>query len=173
MEISKESIEEIDAEIERKNISKVEAALFIAGRFMNLQELVALTDVNPILLRKILEDLKDRYNNFGIEIVNRDNLWKMDVSMEHRDMVNKLASGNSEFGKAEQETLAIVAYKQPLKQSILVKIRGNKAYDHVKKFVELGLINKKKMGRSAELTLNNEFYDYFQLGRGEKLKDGY
>ncbi len=163
MEISKKSVEEIDDAIEIENMKKVEAALFIAGRFMTLQELVALTDVNPILLKRILEDLGDRYKDSGIEVIQRDNLWKMDVSQEYVWMVNKLATGSSEFSKAEQETLAIIAYKQPIKQSVLVKIRGNKAYDHIKRYVEMGLINKKKSGHTAELTLNERFHEYFHV----------
>lgn len=163
MHISKESIEEIDKEIEEEDVRKVEAALFISGKFMSIQELVALTNVNPILLKKILEDLSGAYKDSGIEILNKNNLWKMDVSPDYIWMVNKLAGGNSEFTKAEQETLALVAYKQPMKQSIVVKIRGNKAYEHIKGFVERGLINKKKMGHTAELTLNESFFDYFSL----------
>lgn len=163
MEISKESVEEIDDAIEIENMKKVEAALFIAGRFMTLQELVALTDVNPILLKRILEDLGDRYKDSGIEVIQRDNLWKMDVSQEYVWMVNKLATGSSEFSKAEQETLAIIAYKQPIKQSVLVKIRGNKAYEHIKRYVEMGLVNKKKAGHTAELTLNDRFHEYFHV----------
>ena len=163
MHISKESIEEIDRGIEEENMKKVEAALFIAGKFMSIQELVAFTDVNPILLKKILEDLSERYKDSGIEIVNKSNLWKMDVSSNYIWMVNKLAGGSSEFTKAEQETLALIAYKQPMKQSVVVKIRGNKAYDHIRSFVERGLINKKRMGHTAELTLNENFFDYFSL----------
>ena len=163
MDISKESIEEIDNEIELESAKKVEAALFISGRFMNLQELVSLTDVNPILLKRILIDLEDKYRDFGIEITNKDNLWKMDVAQEFVGMINKLATGNSEFSRAEQETLAIIAHKQPIKQSVVIKIRGNKAYDHIKKFAELGLIHKKKMGHTAELTLSDEFHDYFHV----------
>src|SRR3989344_3949072 len=168
MEISKKSVEEIDDAIEIENMKKVEAALFIAGRFMTLQELVALTDVNPILLKRILEDLGDRYKDSGIEVIQRDNLWKMDVSQEYVWMVNKLATGSSEFSKAEQETLAIIAYKQPIKQSVLVKIRGNKAYDHIKRYVEMGLINKKKSGHTAELTLNERFHEYFHVNTKER-----
>ena len=163
MDISKESIEEIDNEIELESAKKVEAALFISGRFMSLQELVSLTDVNPILLKRILTDLEDKYRDSGIEITNKDNLWKMDVAQEFVGMINKLATGNSEFSRAEQETLAIIAHKQPIKQSVVIKIRGNKAYDHIKKFAELGLIHKKKMGHTAELTLSEEFHDYFHV----------
>lgn len=168
MEISKESIEEIDEAIEVESAKKVEAALFIAGRYLSLQELVTLTDVNPILLRKILEDLTDKYKSSGIEVLCNNNLWKMDVAQEYTSMVNKLATGSSEFSKAEQETLAIIAYKQPVKQSVIVKIRGNKSYEHIKKFVDMSLVNKRKMGHTAELTLNDNFHDYFSVQEGIK-----
>ncbi len=171
MELTKQTIEEIDSSQEIENIKKVEAALFIAGRFLTIQELITLTDLNPILLKKLLADLQDKYKNSGIEIINKDNIWKMDVSPEYTYMVNKLATGSSEFSKAEQETLAIIAYKQPMKQSILVKIRGNKAYDHIKRFHELGLINKKKSGHTAELTLTDHFHDYFHFNKGEKIPE--
>ena len=167
--ISRESAEEIDEGIESENSRKIEAALFIAGRYLSLQELVALTDVNPILLKKVLRDLEDKYKNSGIEIVEKAGKWKMDVASDYKDVVNKLAMGQSEFTRAEQETLAIIAYKQPMKQSVLIKIRGNKGYEHVKRFVEMGLVTKKKIGHTAELNLSDRFYDYFHLGRGERL----
>ena len=166
-----ETIEDIDEDVEIAHIKKVEAALFIAGRFLSLQELVALTDVNPILLRKILTDLEGKYRESGIDVTEERGKWKMDVAVEYRDVVNRLATGESEFSKAEQETLAIIAYKQPMKQSVLVKIRGNKAYDHIKKFAEAGLITKKRMGHTAELNLSDSFYDYFHLTKGERLPD--
>mgnify|MGYP001602118556 CR=1 FL=1 len=157
MQLRKESIDEIDSEREAESMRKVEAALFVAGRFMNMQELVALTEVNPLMLRKILEDLTDKYRDAGIEIVRKNELWKMDVASDFVYMVNRLATGSSEFTKAEQETLAIIAYKQPMKQSVLIKIRGNKAYEHVAKFVEMGLITKKKAGHTADLSLSDSF----------------
>lgn len=169
MDITSESADEIDNLRERENKRKVEAALFISGKFMNLPELVALTDVNPILLKKILEDLKDEYGGSGVEVINKDNLWKMDVAQDFTWMVNKLATGSSEFSKSEQETLAIIAYKQPMKQSILIKIRGNKAYDHIKRYSEMGLINKKRLGHTWELTLSDTFYEYFNINKGEEL----
>ena len=168
--ISRKNIEELDSEIERENLRKVEAALFIAGRFLSLKELVALTDINPIFLRRLLEDLVEKYRDSGIDIVRKEDAWKMDVTSEHVGMVNKLATGSSEFTRADQETLAIIAYKQPIKQSVVVKIRGNKAYDHVKNFVGVGLVRKKKMGHTAELSLTDQFYDYFHLVRGEEIR---
>ncbi|MBI3333899.1 SMC-Scp complex subunit ScpB [Candidatus Pacearchaeota archaeon] len=171
MEMRREGIDELDEELETESKRKVEAALFIAGKYMSVHELVALTDVNPLLLKKILEDLKDQYAQSGISVVQQNQLWKMDVAHDYTWMVNKLATGSAEFSKAEQETLAIIAYKQPMKQSVLVKIRGNKAYDHIKRFVEMGLIHKKRIGHTAELTLSESFYDYFSLHTGEALPE--
>ena len=159
----KGNVNELDEAREIDNIRKVEAALFVSGKFMSLKELVALTDVNPLLLRDILRTLEERYKGKGVEVVRREDLWKMDVHPDFVYMVNRLATGNSEFTKAEQETLAIIAYKQPMKQSMLIKIRGNKAYDHVAKFVEMGLILKKKVGHTAEISLSENFYNYFNV----------
>jgi len=169
MELSKESVDEIDQDIEAENFRKVEAALFVSGRYLSIQELVALTEVNPILLKKILVDLEGKYRSSGIEVVNKENLWKMDVSQDYTWLVNKLATGSAEFTRAEQETLAIIAYKQPMKQSVLIKIRGNKAYDHVKRFVEMGLVSKKKVGHTADLSLCDSFYDYFHANPDEHI----
>ncbi len=166
--ISSKSAEEIDNIREVENLKKVEAALFISGRFLSLQELVSLTDINPILLRQLLEKIEGKYNDgFALQVTKKDNLWKMDVKSEYTSMINKLATGTAEFSRAEQETLAIIAYKQPVKQSVIVKIRGNKAYDHIKNFIVLGLLKAKKLGHTKELSLNEEFYNYFQLKKKE------
>lgn len=167
-EMSSRSVDEIDSEKETENIRKIEAALFIAGKFLSVPELVALTDINPIILKKILGDLQESYQDKGMVVMEQNGRWKMDVAPEYAFFVNKLATGSSEFSKAEQETLAIIAYKQPIKQSIVVKIRGNKAYDHIKQFVDMGLISKKKAGHTSELNLSDKFYEYFHQGGDEK-----
>ena len=172
MGLSRESVVEIDTARELENLRKVEAALFVAGKFLSLKELVSLTDVNPLFLRDILRTLEKKYKGSGIELVQREELWKMDVHQDFVYMSNRLATGQSEFTKAEQETLAIIAYKQPMKQSLLIRIRGNKAYDHINKFVSMGLILKKKTGHTAELNLSESFYDYFNVDRDTKLTEG-
>jgi segregation and condensation protein B len=163
--ISSETIREIDETQTIENLKKVEAALFLSARFLSLEELVMLTDINPMIIKEIIEKLIERYNkeDSGIEIISKDNMWKMDVRQEYTGMVNKLATGTSEFSKAQQETLAIIAYKQPVKQSVIINIRGNKAYDHIKKFIELKLVVSKKTGHTLELKLSEDFFDYFHL----------
>ena len=100
-------------------------------------------------------------------IIKKEDSWKMDVKPDYTYMINKLATGSAEFSKAEQETLAIIAYKQPIKQSVIIKIRGNKAYDHIKKFSDLQLIKRKKSGHTYEISLSDDFYDYFNVSDSE------
>ncbi|MAH07268.1 hypothetical protein CMI38_03410 [Candidatus Pacearchaeota archaeon] len=164
-QVTSQTITELEESTDLENTKKIEAALFLSARYLTLQELVLLTDVNPLMLKELIEKLIDRYqnNDSAIEILHRDNMWKMDVGQEHVSMINKLATGSSEFTKAEQETLAVIAYKQPVKQSVIIKIRGNKAYDHIKTFTSIGLLTAKKIGHTKELKLSDDFFDYFHL----------
>ena len=169
MPISSKTAEELDSAKEKEGIKLLEAVLFVAGRYLSVQDISAVTDFNSIVIFDLIDRLKEKYNkeDSAIEIVEKGNSWKMDVRKEYTNIINKLATGSSEFSKAEQETLAIIAFKQPIKQSIVIKIRGNKAYDHVNNFAQLGLIRKKKIGHTYELTLSEEFYDYFNLSKSE------
>ncbi len=174
MVTSSRTIDEVDSSREKEDMKKLEAVFFISGRFLNMQELISLSDLNPVIIRDLIERLQEKYNkdDSAIEIIEKNEMWKMDVRKEHESIINKLATGSSEFSKAEQETLAIIAFKQPIKQSVIIKIRGNKAYDHIKKFAELGLIKKKKTGHTNELSLSDDFYDYFNVGQQEiQIKD--
>lgn len=171
--VTSRTIDEVDISREREDMKKLEAIFFVSGRFLSMPELVSLSELNPIIIKNLIDKLQERYEkeNSAIEIIERNEMWKMDAKQEYHSLVNKLATGNSEFTKAEQETLAIIAFKQPMKQSILVKIRGNKAYDHIKKFVELNLVKKKKSGHTSDLSLSDEFYDYFSANEGSSLNE--
>ena len=172
MVLTSESQSEFDLAEEKKNLKKIEAALFLAARYLSIKELVELTDINPLLLKELLEKLRQLYieRDSSIELINREDLWKMDIKQEYFDMINRLATGSSEFSKAEQETLAVIAYKQPAKQSVIVKIRGNKAYDHIKHFIDVGLVRAKRVGHTLELNLSESFYDYFHVEKKKKRR---
>lgn len=171
--ITSETAKELDDNREIENLKKVEAAMFLSARFLSLQELVLLTDINPLMLRELVQKLIEKYNqeDSAIEIISKEDMWKMDVRQEYVHMVNKLATGSSEFSKAEQETLAVIAYKQPVKQSVIIKIRGNKAYEHIKHFRDIGLIFAKKVGHTLELKLSDDFFDYFHLVNRNAIND--
>jgi segregation and condensation protein B len=171
--ISAETASELDESTEIELLKKVEAALFISARFLSLQDLVMLTDINPLMLKELINKLKEKYNeNSAVEIVEKKDLWKMDVRQEYVGMINKLATGNAEFTKAEQETLAVIAYKQPVKQSVIINIRGNKAYDHIKHFTDIGLVVGKRVGHTKELKLSDEFFEYFHLVNKDEVAQG-
>jgi len=164
------TLNEIDEAREKEDLKKLEAVFFVSARFLNMSELISYTDLNPIILEELIEKLQEKYDreDSAIEIVEKSKMWKMDVRPQFYNIINKLATGKSEFTKAEQETLGIIAFKQPIKQSVIIKIRGNKAYEHIKKFEDTGLIKKKKVGHTHELSLSDDFYDYFTF-QGDNL----
>lgn len=170
--VSSKTFEEIDTAKEKENLRLIEAIFFVSGRFLNMSELVSLSELNPLVVQDSITKLKEKYekSDSALEIVEKNGLWKMDVKGEYSNIINKLATGSAEFTNAEQETLAIIAFKQPIKQSVIIKIRGNKAYDHIKKFTDLTLIKKKRTGHTHELTLSDEFYDYFKVDLENPLK---
>src|SRR3989338_1332023 len=171
--ITEKTAREIDEADEIENLKKIEAALFLAARFMSLKDLVLLTDINPLMIKESIENLIQKYNreDSAIEIITKDDMWKMDVKKDYFGMINKFATGSSEFTKAEQETLAVIAYKQPVKQSVIINIRGNKAYEHIKKFIEIGLVIPKRVGHTLELKLSDEFFDYFHLQKNKSVSE--
>ena len=169
MDITSKTIRDLDESAELEHMRRLESILFVSGRFLTMQDLITFSDLNPLIIKELIGKLKEKHNkdDSALEIIERENMWKMDVKPEYSYIINRLATGSAEFTKAEQETLAIIAYKQPIKQSVIVKIRGNKAYDHVKKFADLNLIRKKKSGHTNILNLSEEFYDYFNVEVGE------
>src|SRR3990172_10969716 len=124
--VSRGTQDEIDSARQKKDMNAVEAILFISGKFLSMKDLVMLSDMNPIIIREILEDLQESYDKgeSAIQIIEKNGMWKMDVKQEHSYLTTKLATGSSEFSKAEQGTLALIAFKQPIKQSVIIKIRG-------------------------------------------------
>ena len=170
--ISRKTQEEIDEGKEKEAIRLIEAVLFVSGRFLGMKDLIMLSDMNPLILRELMGKLQESYENrsSALHIIEKNDMWKMDIRPEFSGVVNKLAGGSSEFTKAEQETLAVIAFKQPIKQSVIIKIRGNKASDHIKKFSDLGMVKKKRDGRTHELILSQEFYDYFGVSDQEITK---
>ena len=72
--ITSETVKEIDESQDIENKKRVEAALFLSARYLNLQELVMLTDINPLMLKEVLEKLEadtsygESVRKFGLQI---------------------------------------------------------------------------------------------------------
>jgi len=160
--ITHEIQEKVQQEI---NEEVIEALLFISGRFMSTREIARIVQLDEQQIETFLENLAGKYSSSqsALTITSRGKNYKMDVGADYTYLINKLLSGESEFSKAEQETLAVIAHKQPIEQSTVIKIRGNKAYDHIKKFLSLNLLNSKRAGRTSILELSQDFYNYFSI----------
>lgn len=151
---------------------KIEAMLFTTGKFLTVQEIAKLCNIGNLeYLKKSLEELKQKYNNqdSALEIINEENKWKLNIKKDYLYLTEKLLT-TTELDLPTQETLAIIAYKQPSIQSDVVKIRGNKSYDHIKLLKELNFITSAKFGRTRILKLTVKFYDYFNVIE-KNLKD--
>jgi len=151
--------------------NKVEAVLFTTGRFIDLEELSKFCEVGSVgIIKKALEDLKEDYSKrtCALELIEDNNRWKLNIKRDYLYLTEKLLT-DSELDKPTQETLAVIAYKNPIFQCDIIKIRGNTAYDHVKALEEHGLVTSEKSGRTKLLKLAPKFYDYFDITE-DKLK---
>ena len=151
---------------------RVEAILFTTGRFLKTEEIASLADVKDIeYLKSILSELKDDYDkrDSSLEIINEKSRWKLNIKKDYLHLTEKLLT-DSELDRPTQETLAIIAYRNPAVQSDVIDMRGNKAYDHIKILKDNGFILAEKFGRTRLLKLTPKFYDYFDVVE-ENLKE--
>ncbi len=155
---------------EEKN--KIEAVLFTTGRFLSVEEISKMASIGSIgFIKQALDELKEEYasKNGALEIVSDKERWKLNIRKNYLHLTEKLLS-DAELDLPAQETLAVIAYKQPAIQSDVIKTRGNKSYDHIKKLKEEGFLISEKFGRTKILKLTQKFYDYFDVIEDE-LKD--
>ena len=150
---------------------KLEALLFSSGRKMDLEELSRLIDAKTGDIQTSLEELKKEYEdkNSSVMLVNEGTSWKLTVTEQFLPLVQKIIT-ETELSKTIVETLAVIAFKYPIKQSDLIKIRTNKAYEHLKELEEMGYITRQKHGRTNLIKLSPKFFEYFDL-REEQLKE--
>jgi segregation and condensation protein B len=144
---------------------RIEAILFTTGRFMDVNEIAAFCGIASAgIVKQALEGLKHDYENkdSSLSILEENGKWKLNIRREYNYLTTKLVS-SAEFDKPTQETLAIIAYKQPVFQAEIIKMRGNTAYDHVKTLRENGFITTEKSGRTRLIKLAPKFYDYFDI----------
>lgn len=156
--------------------NRIEAVLFTTGRFLGVDEISQLTGIGSagFVLEKLLE-LKKEYEGKGgaLEVIEQGDRWKLGIREGYLHLTEKLLT-ECELDGQTQKTLAVVAYKSPMYQSELIKIRGNGAYEHVKLLVELGFVVSEKYGRTRLLKVTQKFYDYFDVveeSLKQKMKD--
>jgi segregation and condensation protein B len=151
--------------------NKLEALLFSSGRKMDLDELSKLIRTRKDRIKKELEELKEEYDQkeSSTMLVNEGDFWKLTVREQYLPLVRNIVT-ETELSKTILETLAVIAFKYPIKQSDLIKIRTNKAYDHLRDLQEMGYITRQKHGRSNLIKLTQKFFEYFDLAE-DRLKE--
>lgn len=156
---------EQDEELAKKTI---EAALFVAGRPLDILTLSSVSRLRSQLkTRKIARALASQYrqSDGAVEVVELpDERFVMRVRREYSESIRRI-SVKPLVTRGALKTLTLIALKQPLTQSQLVKMRGPQTYDHVKELMRDGLVKGVKVGRTLLLSTTTIFSDMFNLGR--------
>ena len=150
----------------KRSKAEIEALLF-ATNGLTLDEISERIGIDKKIAEEILEDLELEHekDERGIHVIQEGKLWKMSVKPEMTPQIKDLLP--PELPKGLTKTLAVIAAKKPVRQSTIVKIRGNKAYDYVKKLVRSGFITADKKGNTQILDLTQKFFDYFKVSEKE------
>ena len=150
--------------------SKIEAMLFCSSEGINTKSLAKLCGVGAAgHVKKAIQELQSEYEEreAGIRIREKEGLWFLAVRDRHLKMVQDAAK--PEMDKAVLQTLAYIAHKKKIRQADVIRIRSNKAYDHIKQLEEAGFIEAKKDGSTRRLYPTKRFYAYFDLKEGEEI----
>ena len=150
---------------------RVEALLFSSGKRMNVEEIARICNSKAEEVKKALAELKKEYDekDTSLVLIQDDDFWKLTVHEQYFPIVQKVVT-ETELSKTILETLAVIAFKYPILQSDLIKIRTNKAYDHLTELEAAGYISRQKHGRTNLIKLTEKFFRYFDLTE-DKLKD--
>ena len=141
----------------------VEAALYSAGRALTLEDLVRVTGFDEAVVREHLRALVREYKKreSAIEVAPIGTRWTMQIRQEYTERARTFAP--PEIDRDLLKTAALIAYHQPILQSELFDMIGEKVYEHTKSLEDLRLISRKPSGRSLELTTTRYFAEFFGL----------
>jgi segregation and condensation protein B len=154
------------AEKQKRNLALMEAALFVAGRPLDLNELCQVINSRSKKKAKKFADLIiQEYLARGspMEILAlKDERYVLQVKAEFTPLIKKLVN-RPLLSSGPLKTLSYIAFRQPITQKRVVETRGQHAYGHVKMLKDMGLINSERVGRSMALKTTDYFADYFGL----------
>ncbi len=143
----------------------LEAALYVSGRPMTIEELASLIGKAHSQTKKLLDNLAFEYKKRGgaleIQELPRER-YVLQLIPELTPRVAKFIPGGL-LSYATLQTLVFIALKQPILQSDLVAQRGTHCYEHVHELLEKKFIEATPEGRSKMLRTTPLFADYFGL----------
>lgn len=141
----------------------IEAALFSAAKPVTVTDLKTVTALDARTIRTALKKLTDEYNDGdrAIEIAKMGPRYAMQVKREYVDAAERLS--DLKVPKDVLKTASLIAYYQPVLQSKMYDLVGNKIYDQVKVLEDLGLVKAKPKRKSVELTTTKKFIETFGI----------
>jgi segregation and condensation protein B len=150
----------------KNKVAMIEAALYVAGKPLDLKTLAAVVGIrSEDKARELARSLKAKYGSDGgcLEVLElSDGRFVMQLRPQFVQDVKRLATRQL-LTPGPMKTLSFIAYRQPVTQSYLAKVRGNLAYSHVKQLREVGLVAEERLGRTKMLRTTENFADYFNL----------
>ena len=148
------------------DLALLEAALYVAGRPLDLNELCSVLKTrSKNKTRKLAETLMKEYasKNTALEILGlKDERYDLQLKAEFTPYVKKLVT-RPLLSTGPLKTLSYIAYRQPISQKRVVEVRGHHVYGHIRVLKEMGLIAAERSGRSTVLRTTEYFADYFGL----------
>ena len=144
----------------------LEAALYVAGRPLDLNELCSvLSTRSKEKTRKFTKALMQEYSarNTALEILElKDDRYVLQLKADFTPLVKKLVN-RPLLSAGPLKTLSYIAYRQPVSQKRVIQVRGQHAYGHVKLLKDMRLVAAERSGRSMTLRTTDYFADYFGL----------
>lgn len=150
--VDKISIDQLEfEEVSTKGqyMSVIESLLFVTGEPLGPKDLARILECDIDFVEEIVEAMIREYENQGrgIKIISINGMYQLVTKPQNSDYVQKLLKKNTRqsLSQASLESLAIIAYKQPVTRVDIDEIRGVKSDSAVQRLMEKNLI--KEMGR--------------------------
>ena len=155
----------------------LETALICANQPMPLRDMRALfaDELGADTLRSMLDDLRRDWDDRGVELVTLASGWRFQSRPEMREYLDRLNPEKpSKYSRAVMETLAIIAYRQPVTRGDIEDIRGvTVASQIVKQLEDRGWVEaigyREAPGRPALWATTRQFLDDLGLASLEQL----
>jgi segregation and condensation protein B len=153
--------------------SKIEAILYLKAQPLPLGKIAEYAGCDRDDIEEGLIELMADYahRDSALEVVETPDGYCLQLRDSFQDLVQTLIP--IDLGVGALRTLAAIALKGPISQTILVDLRGSGAYQHVQELVSMGLVRKRRQsdGRSYWLQVTDKFYQYFQVDQLPQLAD--
>jgi segregation and condensation protein B len=158
----------------------LEGLLYVQGdEGLTLKQVMSILNITENDAKELIYKLKSEYENEnrGLRINYLGNTFKLTTKQEHKAYYEKLLD-NPENGVLSQtalETLAIIAYNEPITRAQIDEMRGVDSAYIVRKLLAKGLIKEsgrsEVVGRPILYKTTDDFLDYFGLSSKEELPD--